>query len=150
MEINIKLYEHFYAHIDIQQEANNYLSPNSLDSQNRKVNSYEIVKKSRHIKRLINVHLKAENDKKVILFEGLDVKTFSRLLIEFTNNKLNPKLEYAFENSLIFTISSIDNTPNLIINDVIHIDKISAKIMIDKLEYLYKNCSFFELELDEY
>jgi len=149
MEINIKLYEHFYAHIDIQQEDNNYLSPSALDSQNRKVNDYEIIKRTRHLKRLINVHLKAENDKKVILFEALDIKTFSRLLIEFTNNKLNSKLEYKFENDLVFTISTIENIPYLIINDVINIDKISAKIMIDKLEYLYKNCTFYELELEE-
>jgi len=150
MEVNIKLFEQFFAQIDIRKEENNYLSPINLDSQNRKVNDFEIIRRTRHVKRLINVHLKAENDKKVIFFEELDIKTFSRLLIEFTNNKLNSKLEYAFENRLIFTISSIDNIPNLIINDVIHIDKISAKIMIDKLEYLYKNCSFFELELDEY
>jgi len=150
MEVNIKLVERFYAQLDVQREANNYISAISLDSQNRKVNCYEIIKKSRHVKRLINVHLKAENDKKVILFEELNIKTFSRLLIEFTNNKLNSKLEYEFENGLIFKIFSVDNIPNLIINDAIHIDKLSAKIIIDKLEYLYKYCSFFELELDEY
>jgi len=150
MEVNIKLVERFYAQLDVQREANNYISAISLDSQNRKVNSYEIVKKSRHIKRLINVHLSVGNDKKVILFEGLDIKTFSRLLIEFTSNKLNSKLKYQFENSLIFTISTIESIPYLVINNTLNIDKLTAKIIIDKLEYLFKCCSFFELELPEY
>jgi len=150
MEVNIKLFEQFFAQIDIRKEENNYLSPINLDSQNRKVNDFEIIRRTRHVKRLINVHLKAENDKKVILFEGLNIKTFSRLLIEFTNNKLNSKLEYKFKNDLIFTISTIENIPYLIINDVINIDKLSAKIMTDKLEYLFKCSSFFELEIEDY
>ncbi|BFU79014.1 hypothetical protein ALC152_22290 [Arcobacter sp. 15-2] len=150
MEVNIKLFEQFFAQIEIRKEENNYLSPVTLDSQNRKVNDYQIIKRTRHLKRLVNVNLQTENDKVIILFKGLDIKVFSRLLIEFTNNKLNSKLEYKFENSLIFTISSINNIPNLLINDTINIDKLTAKIMIDKLEYLFKCCSFSELELDEY
>jgi len=158
MEVNIILFEQFFAQIEIRKEENNYLSPLDLDSQNRKVNNYEVVKRTRYTKRLVNVNLQAENDKIIILFKGLDIKSFFRILLEFTSNRLNTKLEYKFENDLTFTIKNlkqesntiIERIPFLLINGVIKIDKISAKIIIDKLEYLFKCCSFFELELPEY
>ncbi len=150
MEINIKLFEHFFAQIFIKKEANNYLCPESLESTGKKINSYQIVKKHRSVKTLVKVYIQDDDDKKYVLFKGLDIKTFSRILLEFTNNKLNGKHKYEFENNLIFTISSNENIPFLVINDAVNIDKLTAKILIDKIDYLYRKCEFYELEIEDY